>query len=81
MQQFITETKIFYQSGSTPSNANSILFVNTGTTTINIEGLVLTPAQSWSIEGNECEINTKTYYFQFTGVGINALTVIYKKYV
>lgn len=81
MQQYITETKIFFQSGSTDSNANSMLFVNTGTTNVNIEGLVLTPAQSWSIEGNDCEINVKTYYFQFSGAGTNSLTVIYKRFL
>lgn len=81
MQQYITETKIFFQSGSTPTNSNSVLFVNTGTTTINIEGLILSPAQSWSVEGNNDEINVKTYYFTFSGVGTNALTVIYKRYL
>ena len=81
MQQYITETKVFYQSGSSPSNSNSIIFINTGTSTINIEGLILTPAQSFAIDGNEGEINIKTYYFQFTGVGVNALTVIYKRYI
>lgn len=81
MQQYITETKIFFQSGSTPTNCNSVLFVNTGTTTINIEGLILTPAQSWNIDGNENEINVKTYYFTFSGVGTNALTVIFKRYL
>jgi hypothetical protein len=81
MQRYTTETKVYYQSGSSPSDCNSILFINTGTTNVNVEGLVLTPAQSWSVDGNENEINVKYYNFVFNGVGNNSLTIIIKRFI
>jgi hypothetical protein len=81
MQRYITETKVYFESGQTASDCNSILFVNTGTTNVNVDGLQLTPAQSWSVDGNECEINVKYYNFVFSGSGTNSLTVIIKRYL
>lgn len=80
-RQYITETKIFTQSNSTDTNCNSLIFVNTGTSNVNIDGLVLTPNQSLNITGNDNEINVKIYYFNFTGAGTNSLTIIYKRYI
>lgn len=79
--QYITETKIYFQSGSAPSNANSMLFVNTGTVNVSIDGLVLVPNQSWEISGNRDEINVKTYYFTFAATAGASLTIIYKRYI
>jgi hypothetical protein len=81
MQKYVTETKVYFQSGQTPSECNSIAFINTGTTNVIIEGLVLLPTQSWSVAGNFCEINVKYYNFVFSGVGNNSLTVIIKRYL
>lgn len=80
-RQYITETKIFTQSSSTDSNCNSLIFVNTGTSNVNIDGLVLTPNQSLNITGNENEVNVKIYYFNFTGAGTNGLTILFKRYI
>lgn len=80
-QKYITETKIFNASGQTDSNANSIIFVNQGTSNVTVDGFLLTPNQSWNITGNENEINIKVYSFNFSGTGNNQLTVIYKRYV
>jgi hypothetical protein len=79
--KFITETKIFQQSGQTDTNANSVIFVNQGTSNVTIDGFLLTPNQSWNITGNRDEINIKVYSFNFSGVGTNQLTVILKRYV
>jgi len=79
--QYITETKIFFQTGSTPSNCNSILFVNTGIINVIIDGLQLVPNQSWTVDGNQGEINLKTYYFTFASGAGAGLTVIYKRYL
>jgi len=79
--QYITETKIFFQTGSTPSNCNSILFVNTGIINVTIDGLQLVPNQSWTVDGNQGEINLKTYYFTFASGSGAGLTVIYKRYL
>jgi len=80
-RQYTTEIKIFSVSGQTDSNANSLIFVNQGTTNVSIDGFVLTPNQSWNITGNKDEINIKVYSFNFIGVGTNQLTVVYKRYV
>ena len=79
--KFITETKIFQQSGQTDTNANSIIFVNQGTSNVTVDGFLLTPNQSWNITGNRDEINIKVYSFNFSGAGTNQLTVILKRYV
>lgn len=79
--KFITETKIFQQSGQTDTNANSVIFVNQGTSNVTIDGFLLTPNQSWNITGNRDEINIKVYSFNFSGAGVNQLTVILKRYV
>ncbi len=79
--KFITETKIFQQSGQTDTNANSVIFVNQGTSNVTVDGFLLTPNQSWNITGNRDEINVKVYSFNFSGAGTNQLTVILKRYV
>jgi hypothetical protein len=79
--KYITETKIFQQSGQTDTNANSVIFVNQGTSNVTVDGFLLTPNQSWNITGNRDEINIKVYSFNFSGAGTNQLTVILKRYV
>ena len=80
-RQYTTETKIYAIANQTASDCNSILFINTGNTTVNVDGLVLQPSQSWAITGNENEMLIKTYNFSF-GAGTNPnLTVIYKRYL
>jgi hypothetical protein len=80
-KKFITETKIFSASSQTDTNANSVIFVNQGTSNVTVDGFLLTPNQSWNITGNENEINVKVYSFNFSGTGVNQLTVIFKRYV
>jgi hypothetical protein len=80
-KKYITETKIFSQSSQTDTNANSIIFVNQGTSNVTVDGFLLTPNQSWNITGNENEINVKVYSFNFSGTGVNQLTVIFKRYI
>jgi len=80
-KKYITETKIFSASSQTDINANSVIFVNQGTSNVTVDGFLLTPNQSWNITGNENEINVKVYSFNFSGSGVNQLTVILKRYV
>jgi len=80
-RKYITETKVILSNGSTDSNCNSILFVNTGTNNVTIDGLTLVPNQSWEVSGNKDEINVKTYYFTFSSATGSALTIIYKRYL
>ena len=80
-QQYTTETKIFVLTGSTDSNCNSILFINTGTTAVTIDGVTLQQGQQFRIDGNQDEILIKTYYFTFATGGTNSLTIVYKRYI
>ena len=80
-RKYITETKVFSQSSQTDTNANSIIFVNQGTSNVTVDGFLLTPNQSWNITGNQDEVNVKVYTFNFSGSGVNQLTVILKRYV
>lgn len=82
IQNYITETKVFYVNSQTESNCNTILFVNTGSSTVTIDGFSLTAGQSLSILGNRGELNVKTYAFTFDPADQKtSLTVIYKRYV
>jgi hypothetical protein len=80
-RKYITETKTFQQSGQTDTNANSVIFVNQGTTNVTVDNFLLTPNQSWNITGNVDEMNVKVYSFNFSGAGVNQLTVVLKRYV
>jgi hypothetical protein len=82
IQKYITETKVFYSNSQTESNCNTVLFVNTGTSSVTIDGFTLTSGQSLSILGNRGELNVKTYTFTFDpNDPKTSLTVIYKRYI
>ena len=80
-RKYITETKIFSSNGQTDTNANSVIFVNQGTSNVTVDGFLLTANQSLNITGNVNEINVKVYNFNFSCAGINQLTVVLKRYV
>lgn len=80
-KKYATETKIYSTSGQTDSMCNSILFINTGSNNVTIDGLTLQPSQSWSIEGNRDEMNIHTYPFSFSSTTGSSLTIIFKRYV
>ena len=80
-KKYITETKTYVQGGQVDAFCNSLLFINTGSDVVNIDGLNLQPNQSWSIEGNFDEINIKSYSFRFVTQTAPQLTAIFKRYV
>jgi len=65
---------------SIPTNCNSIIFINLGTTTAIIENVTLAPTQSFAIDGNACEFTDATIQINFSGVGNNNLVVVKKVY-
>jgi hypothetical protein len=79
--QYTTETKVFVLTGSTDSNCNSILFINTGTSAVTIDGVTIQQGQQFRVDGNYMEILVKTYYFTFAAGGVNSLTVVFKRYL
>jgi len=63
---------------SIPTDCNSIIFINSGTTNAVIENVILAPSQSFVIDGNELEYTTTTLQINFTGAGQNNLIVVKK---
>lgn len=79
---YITETKVFTLSGQTDTNCNSALFINTGSTNVSVDGVVIQPGQNFSVDGNRGEILVKTYSFTFASTTANpSLTIVFKRYV
>jgi hypothetical protein len=63
---------------SIPTDCNSIIFINLGTTTALIENVSIAPSQSFVIDGNENEYTTATLQINCTGAGQNNLVVVKK---
>jgi hypothetical protein len=63
---------------SIPTDCNSIIFINSGTTNAVIENVILAPSQSFVIDGNELEYTTTTLQINFSGTGQNNLIVVKK---
>jgi hypothetical protein len=63
---------------SIPTDCNSIIFINLGTTTAIIENVSIAPSQSFVIDGNENEYTSATLQINFTGAGQNNLVVVKK---
>jgi len=80
-RRYTTDTKIFLRDGQADTDCNSVIFYNTGTNPVNVDGVVLQQGQQLRIEGNENEQLIKIYTFQFSGSGVDELTVIYKRYI
>ena len=80
-RKYTTDTKIFLRDGQADTDCNSVIFYNTGTNSVNVDGVVLQQGQQLRIEGNENEQLVKVYNFQFSGALVSELTVIYKRYI
>lgn len=63
---------------SIPTNCNSIIFINQGTSIAIVENIILQPQQSFTIDGNSCEYMDTTLQINFSGGGNNNLTVVKK---
>ena len=63
---------------SIPTDCNSIIFINLGTSNAVIENITLAPSQSFVIDGNENEETNVTLQINFTGGGQNNLVVVKK---
>lgn len=63
---------------SIPTDCNSIIFINLGTSNAIIENITLAPSQSFVIDGNENEETNVTLQINFTGGGQNNLVVVKK---
>lgn len=80
-RQYITETKILTDNTTVDSNCNTIVFFNTGTSNVFVDGIKITPGTSFTVLGNENEMNIKYYSILFQAPGNNQITIVYKRYV
>ena len=80
-RQYTTETKILSDNTTVDSNCNSMTFYNTGTNNVFVDGIKITPGTSFSVLGNENEMNIKYYSILFQGAGNPQITIVYKRYV
>jgi hypothetical protein len=79
-QSYVVDSPKYIESG-----ANSLIFINYGTSVVTISnlGVVLQPNQSFEIGGNAGEITNQRFFVTFsTGVGlVNNCNVILKRYI
>lgn len=82
MQYYSLDIEQVGQTKQIYSDCNSISFYNQGTNDVSIEQMiVLSPGQSFVIEGNEDEICSHRFLITFSGAGVNNCIVIKKIYV
>lgn len=76
------EYQAYQVSSQVPSNCNSILFRNQGTSVLTIDNInVLQPGQSFAVQGNAGEYITHVFSCVFAAVGTNNLAVTYKVFI
>jgi hypothetical protein len=79
-QSYIVDTPKYIETG-----ANSLTFINYGTSVVTITniGVILQPNQSFEIGGNAGEITNQRFFVTFsTGVGlVNNCNIILKRYI
>jgi len=77
VDQFVTSTSI-YVGGE---NYNSLVFINYGTSVVNIDAVVLQPNQQFEIGGNTGEITTQRFFVNFgTSTTGNNCVIVRKRY-
>jgi len=81
-QKYYIEFKTFYTSQTIQSDCNELTFINTGTTNVYVESVLLYPNQSLRIGGSINEIDTTEYSITFATVinTGNSLTILRKLY-
>lgn len=80
LQPFEETPQTYNAPAEIRSDCNSITFINTGTTNVQINGVNLIPGAQLVSQGNEGELNTTRYRLSFSGVGLDICTVIRKTY-
>jgi len=80
-QKYYNDISIYQIGQYVQSDCSDITFLNTGTSNINVNGVILLPNQSIQFNANANEIDITKYQFFFVGVGVRNCTVIRKLYV
>jgi hypothetical protein len=80
-QRYYNDISIYQIGQYISSDCADITFLNTGSTNVNVNGIILLPNQSLVFNANEGEIDTTKYSMFFVGAGAQSCTVIRKYYV
>lgn len=79
MTRYYIGFKVFTVADYCSSECNAITFINNGTNNVILNNsMTLTPGQSLSINGNECEIDETKYLINFSSMTGSKCTVIQK---
>ena len=78
--EYYNDISIYHIGQYIQSDCADITFLNTGTSNVNVNGIVLLPNQSLAFNANFNEIDTTKYSIFFSGTGANSCTVIRKMY-
>jgi len=63
-------------------NANGYVFINYGTSVVQIESIILQPSQQFEVTGNTGENTTQRYFVNFgTSTTGNNVVIVRKRYV
>lgn len=79
---YLVDVQNYVDSQRIESNCNGILFYNTGTVTVTVQGFPILPGSSWGVDGNWGEFDT-TYYtvaFPPNSTGVQSVHVVRKTY-
>jgi hypothetical protein len=80
-QRYYNDISIYQIGQYILSDCADITFLNTGTSNVNVNGIILLPNQSLVFSANQDEIDTTKYSMFFVGAGAQSCTVIRKYYV
>lgn len=80
-QKYYNDISIYQIGQYIISDCADITFYNTGTSNVNVNGVILLPNQTIQFSANVNEIDTTKYYFFFDNTGVNSCTIIRKLYV
>jgi hypothetical protein len=78
MTTYTTEIQYYTTNQQIIGNCNVITFVNTGTITMYVNNFPVTSGNSFSIAGNQDEIDVSNYQIDFRGSTVGEVYVIKK---
>jgi hypothetical protein len=80
MIEYIEKFEIINQTQEIPSDCNELTLINTGTSIVTLNGLVINPGGQYVSSGNQNEINRSRYKLIFATIGTNEIFLIRKIY-
>lgn len=82
MRKYITQTQVYDETMlDVDSFCNDIIFLNSTTGTVYVDGFPVAAGATYQISGNEGEINTTKYKLSFGTGNTGLVYVTRKKYI